>query len=105
MKHLLRFSIIFLSLMMVSCGEDEPDYTNCGWLSIDNGLIDPFYQVGNNGNPQSIINLGSNSVGDIVKKCNWIHLYKDDDEVEVEREDGSTIVISLSNEEYEYGKL
>ncbi len=91
--------------MMVSCGDDEPDYTNCGWLRIEDGYVDNFYQVGNNGNPKDRIIVGYVSIGDRVKECNWIHLYKDDDEVEVEREDGSKTVISLSTYEYEYGKL
>ena len=97
------FFIPFI-LLINSCGLFQ-DYIDCGWLEIDNGSVDTFYRVGNNGDPSSLNSIGGSLVGDVVKKCNWIHLYKDEEELEVEREDGETLSISLSNEDYRYGKL
>jgi hypothetical protein len=104
MKHLFKF-LIFFSLLTVGCEDKELDYVVCGWLRIDGGNTNDFYQVGNNGSPIEPFNLGVGVYGDFVKECNYIHLYKDDDEVDVERTDGTTKTIDLSNKDYEYGKL
>ena len=105
MKKIL-YSVIFLSIVFfIGCEDEELDYVKCGWVRIEDGSTDDFYQVGNNGNPQDPVLIGYTIIGDWVTKCNWIHLYKDDDELEIEKEDGSTQVISLSNKDYQYGKL
>jgi hypothetical protein len=105
MKKIL-YSVIFLSIVFfIGCEDEELDYVKCGWVRIEDGGLDDFYQVGNNGSPRDVINNGSVIIGDYVRECNWIHLYKDDDELEIEKENGSIQVISLSNKDYTYGKL
>ena len=104
MKKIINFTLFSSLLFISSCGIFQ-DYTECGWLRVNDDYLDKFYQVDNNGDPRTLNRIGDVWYGDDVKKCNYIHLYKDDDEFEIEQEDGSTRVISLSNIDYEYGKL
>jgi hypothetical protein len=105
MKRLLLIVSLF-TLMSVGCEDKQQvDYVNCSWLRIENGKTDYFYQVGNNGNPLKLLYINNLMIGDWVYKSNWIHLYKDDSEVEIENENGSTRTINLSNKDYTYGKF
>jgi len=101
MKKIL-YLIITLSIFLFNGCEDKdtgPDYTNCGWIRIDleNNSYNIFYRVGSNGSPGYF---------DVETECDYIHLYKDDKEVEVRKSDsGEVTTRSLDGVEYSYGRL
>ena len=98
MKKIL-FPFLFLSIVFfIGCEDDEPNYTECGWMEIEreSSTYDIFYRVGSNGL------LDAN---DIVRECTYIHYYKDDEEVEVKRTSGEVLIESLKQRTFNYGRL
>ena len=106
MINKLFLKLLFItSFLLISSCDIFQNYEDCGWLRIEDGNIDQFYQVGNNGERINIVSIGDALYGDALTRCNWIHLYKDDNELEIEYEEGGGSIFDLSNAEYEYAKL
>ena len=106
MINKLFLKLLFItSVLLISSCDIFQNYEDCGWLRIEDGNIDQFYQVGNNGERINIVSIGDALYGDNLIRCNWIHLYKDDNELKIEYEEGGGSIFDLSNAEYEYAKL
>ena len=82
MINKLFLKLLFItSVLLISGCDIFQNYEDCGWLRIEDGNIDQFYQVGNNGERINIVSIGDALYGDNLIRCNWIHLYKDDNEL------------------------